>query len=134
MKCPITCLVVGIVFVTAMASPTAEAQTAPIPKTKTAAWRAYEKAVYDAIGPRWRQLMELNGDLAKPGTVRFTFSIMPNGHVEKIKTLENTSNDAGLSLARRAIDEVRIPPIPPVVLKELPNHRFVDEASFKIFP
>jgi len=85
----IACVVLAVVI----PSPIVTSRTESVPKEHAAAIEAYKKAVYNAIGTRWYRLVERNNDLLPIGTVRLAFSIMPDGRVEKIRIVSNTSNE-----------------------------------------
>jgi hypothetical protein len=59
--------------------------------------------------------------------------IAAGGKVRKVKLVSNTGNAADVSIAFRAIDQLRAPPIPPEVLAELDQDHLDAEESFTIF-
>ena len=54
----------------------------------------YNKAVHVAISPKWNTYIREHMDLITLGTVRVRFFITPNGKVEDIRLLSNTSTEA----------------------------------------
>ena len=111
----------------------ADPQRAVEQKPVNPAVTAYQKKVYDLIGPRWYQVINRDVDLIALGKVRITFSIRPDGKVEDIQTISNTSNRHLEAVGREVIEGVRIPPIPSSVLKMLPNRRMEIDISFETF-
>jgi TonB family protein len=102
-------------------------------KSDNPAVAAYQKKVYDVIGARWYQIMNRDSDLITLGKIHVTFLILPTGHVEDIRILRNTSNRHFETVAREAIQSVRIPAIPAAVLRTLPKHRMEEDISFEAF-
>jgi hypothetical protein len=101
---------------------------------KSPAVAAYQKIVFDAIGQRGYSLLERDADLITLGATRVSFSIRADGHVEKLRTISNTSNAAFEKVGYEAIMRARIPAIPPAALKNLPDHRLSVEISFTTSP
>ena len=65
----------------------------------------FEKAVQDAIGSRWYYYVRERSDLINIGTVQIKFYVRPNGKVEDVKVLRNSSNErSSPSLPRRGRD------------------------------
>jgi outer membrane biosynthesis protein TonB len=98
---------------------------------KTPARIAYEKTVDDAIREPWIKMMKREYDLVTLGTLRVTFSILPDGHIENLRAISNTSTQYFEMATLRVIEHAHIPPIPESLLKTLPGHRIEMEAAFE---
>ena len=97
--------------------------------------KRYRDAVENRIGPVWYRLSEIYNDELHVGTVETTFEIPPEGGaVRNLKIVSDSGGRMDLLIARRAIDQLRPPPIPPDLLREL-NHDIlvVMEESFTVF-
>jgi hypothetical protein len=94
----------------------------------------YKKTVEDELGPIWYRLTESNIAFLQLGTVTTTFEIPAAGG--RVRNLRITSNTAGRMdelIARRAIGQLRAPPVPSEILAQLHQDYFVLEESFTIF-
>src|SRR5215469_8837432 len=72
----------------------------------------FEKAVQDAIGSRWYFYVRERSDLINIGTVQIKFYVRPDGKVEDVKVLRNSSNETLASTSLQSIIEANIPPMP----------------------
>jgi TonB family protein len=72
----------------------------------------FEKAVQDAVGSRWYYYVRERGDLINIGTVQIKFYVRPDGKVEDVKVLRNSSNETLASTSLQSIIEANIPPMP----------------------
>lgn len=89
------------------------------PDEGSPAFKAYKKRIMDIIGTRWQREVEKNVDILAIGTVRVTFRITPEGHVENLKILSNTSSNRVLAdVSVNAVRNAKLPPVPKGVLKE----------------
>lgn len=96
------------------------------------AFKAYEKKVMSIIGAVWNREVERNADLLAVGTIRLTFRITPEGRVENLKILSNTSNRALVDVSINAVRRAKLPPVPKGVLKEQ-GHNWVEvDIAFTI--
>ncbi len=90
----------------------------PKPPAKASpANKRYQKMVEDRLGQLWYRLVASNEDALDLGTVKTIFEIPAAGG--KGRNLRVTSNTGGRMdelVARRAIEQLRAPPIPPDVL------------------
>jgi len=94
----------------------------------------YQKLIYDAIGSRWLYYTKKQGDLISIGTARVSFSIDREGHVENLKMLGNTSNEAFANVCLQSVQEAKAPPIPDEIVNILPPEGLTFEVGFTIFP
>jgi TonB family protein len=72
----------------------------------------FEKAVQDAIGSRWYFYVKERSDLINIGTVQIKFYVRPDGKVEDVKVIRNSSNETLASTSLQSIIEANIPPMP----------------------
>lgn len=94
----------------------------------------YYKNMEDRLGPIWYELTKIHEDELHLGTVSTTFEIpVAGGKVRNVKVVSNTGGRMNLLIALRAIDQLRAPPVPAVVLSELRADHIVAEESFTIF-
>jgi hypothetical protein len=95
---------------------------------------AYTKKVMSTIGPLWYRAVDTNLDNLALGTARFTFRITPEGRVENLRLVSNTSNQFLAEVSARAIKEAKLPAIPKAVLNEA-GQKWIDvDLPFKILP
>lgn len=92
----------------------------------------YKKMLSDAIGSRWYYYVNEQMGLLNVGTVDIRFIVRPNGRVEGVRVLHNSSNESFASTSVRAIMEAEIPPIPEDVARLLQNGRIEIDYSFTI--
>ena len=96
--------------------------------------KSYIKTVEDRLGPLWYRLTEGNEDLLSLGTVNTTFEIpAAGGKVRNLRVTSNTGSRMDELIVRRAIAQLRAPPIPAAILAQLPNDYFALEEAFTIF-
>jgi hypothetical protein len=90
--------------------------------------------VEDRLGPLWYRLADIHvGDLHL-GTVNTTFEIAAEGgHVRNLSVTSNTGGRMDELVARRAIDQLWAPPVPPSLLAQLHRDYIVLEESFTIY-
>lgn len=114
------------------APPPAKASTVPA-KTSPAQER-YKKLVEDRLGPLWYRLTEVHADSLQLGTIVTIFEIPAGGgQVRNLRVTSNTGGRMDELIARRAIDQLRAPPVPPEILAQLHQDYMVFEESFTIF-
>jgi outer membrane biosynthesis protein TonB len=95
----------------------------------------YVKQLQDAIGARWYYLIKRNADLSSVGTTTLRFDVEPDGHIENLQVVNNTTTEACASIAIRSIQETKFPPLSADLVAELPGgHLTMDEMVFAIFP
>jgi hypothetical protein len=95
---------------------------------------SYKKAVEDRLGPIWYRLTEVYRNDLDLGTVQTTFEIpAAGGQVRNLRVTSTTGNRIDELLARRAIDNLRAPPIPAAILAQLDHNYLVFEETFTIF-
>jgi outer membrane biosynthesis protein TonB len=90
----------------------------------------FEKAVQDAIGSRWYYYVRERSDLINIGTVQIKFFVRPNGKVEDVKVLRNSSNETLASTSLQSIIEANIPPMPDELSPLLSGDRMEFTMSF----
>ncbi|MEO7167189.1 MAG: energy transducer TonB [Chthoniobacterales bacterium] len=95
----------------------------------------YVKLLQDALGARWYYLMEANSDLKSIGTTELRFEIAPDGQVEGLRVVSNTSSEACASIAIRSVQETKFPPLPDDLVATLPKGRLtMEQMTFAIYP
>jgi hypothetical protein len=122
-----------IVLVFALASQAANGQIASAGNKNTPELQAYLKLVYDSIGARWYSLIVGKAEWAKLGTIRIDFFIDPNGHVKKLKVLDHAGGHVSEEIAREAIEDVRLPPIPKPLRRQLRTPDLECDIKFTMF-
>jgi TonB family protein len=90
----------------------------------------FEKAVQDAIGSRWYYYVRERSDLINIGTVQIKFYVRPDGKVEDVKVLRNSSNETLASTSLQSIIEANIPPMPDELGPLLSGDRMEFTMSF----
>src|SRR5271157_1329372 len=90
----------------------------------------FEKAVQDAIGSRWYYYVRERSDLINIGTVQIKFYVRPDGKVEDVKVLRNSSNETLASTSLQSIIEANIPPMPDELSPLLSGDRMESTMSF----
>jgi TonB family protein len=90
----------------------------------------FEKAVQDAVGSRWYYYVRERGDLINIGTVQIKFYVRPDGKVEDVKVLRNSSNETLASTSLQSIIEANIPPMPDDLAPRLSGDRMEFTMSF----
>lgn len=90
----------------------------------------FEKAVQDAIGSRWYFYVRERSDLINIGTVQIKFYVRPDGKVEDVKVLRNSSNETLASTSLQSIIEANIPPMPEELAPLLSGDRMEFTMSF----
>ncbi|MBV8351859.1 MAG: energy transducer TonB [Verrucomicrobia bacterium] len=90
----------------------------------------FEKAVQDAIGSRWYFYVRERSDLINIGTVQIKFYVRPDGRVEDVKVLRNSSNETLASTSLQSIIEANIPPMPDELAPLLSGDRMEFTMSF----
>jgi hypothetical protein len=81
----------------------------------------------DSIGARWYRAVENNVNDLAVGTVRCSFRLSPDGRVENLKVVSNTSNSLLADISVRAIKDAKLPRVPKNVLKEQ-GHNWMEMA------
>jgi hypothetical protein len=113
------------------------APTKPRPSEKpakhSATVAAYYKNMEDRLGPIWYQLTNIHQDELHLGTVETTFEIpAAGGKVRNLRVVSNTGGRMDELIARRAINQLRAPPIPQAVLSEIQEDYLLAEESFAV--
>jgi outer membrane biosynthesis protein TonB len=94
----------------------------------------YQKYLYDAIGSRWYFYTGQRSDLISIGTAKVSFSVDRSGHVQNLKLVRNSSNEAFANVCLQSILEIKLPPIPEDVADTLPPQGLDQEISFTMYP
>ena len=119
-------LAIGALLLSCVSEP----QTQVTPATV----EGYKKAMEDRLGPLWYKRVELNEEEAIPGTVKVTFRIpAEGGSARKFRVVSNTGNKIDELTAWIAVRQLKAPPIPPAVLRQLGQDHLEFEESFTIF-
>lgn len=92
----------------------------------------YKKMLSDAIGSRWYYYVQNDMGLLNIGTVVIRFVVRPDGRVEGIRVLSNSSNESFANTSVRSIIEAEIPPIPPEVASVLDGSKIEVDYTFTI--
>jgi TonB family protein len=90
----------------------------------------FEKAVQDAVGSRWYYYVRERGDLINIGTVQIKFYVRPDGKVEDVRVVRNSSNETLASTSLQSIIEANIPPMPEDLAPLLSGDRMEFSMSF----
>jgi len=90
----------------------------------------FEKAVQDAVGSRWYYYVRERGDLINIGTVEIRFYVRPDGKVEDVHVVRNSSNETLASTSLQSIIEANIPPMPAELAPLLTQDRMEFMMSF----
>jgi TonB family protein len=90
----------------------------------------FEKAVQDAVGSRWYYYVRARGDLINIGTVEIRFYVRPDGKVEDVHVVRNSSNETLASTSLQSIIEADIPPMPGELAPLLTGDRMEFTMSF----
>ncbi len=93
----------------------------------------YQKAVSDAIGSRWYYFIK-SSDLASIGTARIHAEVDPEGHLQNLKVVSNSANEAFANVCLQSFQEAKIPPIPEELVVTLPDGRLTVDFSFTLYP
>jgi hypothetical protein len=111
------------------------AKTSNLPAKASPAQERYKKTVEDRRGLLWYGLIKVNEDALQFGTIDTTFEIPAGGgQVRNLRVTSNTGGRMAELIARRAIDQLRAPPVPPEILAQLQQDYMVFENSFTLFP
>lgn len=92
----------------------------------------YKKMISDAIGSRWYYYVSDMIDLVNVGTVQLRFRVRPDGKVEGVQVLRNSSNESLASCSVRSIIEAEIPSMPKDVSAALAGSKLEIDYSFTI--
>jgi len=121
-------------FSLALATSFADCQTVvSLGNCNTPELQAYLKIVQDAIGARWYSTM-VKKEWPNLGSVRIDFLIDRNGKVKNLRVLSNTAGSALERVSREAIKQIRLPPIPEPLRRQLQARELENEITFTIFP
>jgi len=90
----------------------------------------FEKAVSDAIGSRWYYYVRERSDVINIGTVQIQFYILPDGRVQDVKVIRNSSNEGLASASLQSILDADIPPMPEELSSVSPDGRMEFIMSF----
>jgi hypothetical protein len=91
---------------------------------------SYKKTVEDRLGLLWYRLTEVHLNSLNLGTVQTTFEVpAAGGQARSVRVTSTTGNRIDGLIARRAIDQLRAPPIPAAILAQLPHDYLVFEEE-----
>ena len=94
----------------------------------------YVKTVEDRLGALWYRLVDIHEDSLSLGSVDTTFEIpAAGGRARNLRISSNSGGRMDELVARRAIDQLRAPPIPSAVLALLHQDYMVFEESFTVY-
>ena len=83
--------------------------------------KVYEKEVITRMNAVWSRLSSQYMDQLALGTVKILCRVQPDGRVSNLRIVSNPGNEALSEVARRTVQQTKIPPIPPTALAELPD-------------
>jgi len=102
---------------------------------RSGALERYKKNLEDQLGPIWYRLAAANQDQLSLGTVKATFQIpAAGGKPQNVRVTSRLDNGVDQLIARHAIEQLRLPPIPAVVLAEIHNDHLKLEEWFTVLP
>ena len=107
------------------------ARSSSTEKEKTAATHAFKKDLGDQIGRIWYRDVQASSQKIALGTVRIALTASPDGKITSLRILTNTSNERFAKICLSAIQQAKIPPVPPELLT---HGKFKDEMSFTMYP
>jgi hypothetical protein len=93
----------------------------------------YMKILLDAVGSRWYAFLDQKRDLVNIGTTRVVFVVDRAGHVNNLKVIEKTGNEASANVCIQSIQEAQLPPIPDDLAATLPPEGLDMDIPFTIF-
>lgn len=93
----------------------------------------YQKMIYDSIGSRWLYYTKKQGDLIAIGTAQVSFAVDRDGHIQNLRMLSNSSNEAFANVCLESIQQAKAPPIPEEVFDVLPPEGLVFDIRFTMF-
>ena len=114
-----------------MATPAASPQ--PAEEVGIDALGNYGKAVGNAIGVRSEFYRKTQKERLAVGEVRIKFTIDAQGRPSEVQVISNTASPANATIAMRAVQEAKIPPIPPERLAQVPGGRIKIVYTFTIY-
>lgn len=92
----------------------------------------YKKMLSDAIGSRWYYYVRNDMGLLSIGTVIIRFVVRPDGKVEGVQVISNSSNETFATTSIRSIIEAEIPAIPPEVASVIAGGKLEVDYTFTI--
>jgi outer membrane biosynthesis protein TonB len=95
--------------------------------------KAYEKEVVRRMNAVWNRVAYERRGLLGPGTAKFRFKVLPDGHISDVKMVSNSGNDALATVALHTIEGTSIPPIPRATLAELPHGYMPGNCDFTVY-
>ena len=95
--------------------------------------KAYEKKVLSRINSVWDRIVYERRDSLSPGTAEFQFKVFPDGRISDVKMISNSGNDVLATVARHAIEQTRVPPVPRAALAELPDGYMQGDCDFTVY-
>src|SRR5438552_9616285 len=93
----------------------------------------YQKFLLDAIGSRWDAFVGRKRDLINIGTTRVAFVVDRDGHVKKLKIIENTGDETLANVCIKAVQDAQLPPMPDDLATALRGDGFPMDIPFTVF-
>jgi outer membrane biosynthesis protein TonB len=90
----------------------------------------FQKAVEDAVGSRWYYLVQQRSDLINIGTVQISFTVTPDGRVQRPHVVSNTSNETLANSSLQSVLDAKIPPMPAELAPLVPGSGLEFTFSF----
>ena len=93
----------------------------------------YHKLLSDAVGSRWYYYVRGQLGTVSPGTAKISFVVKPDGSVDRVRVLSNSSNEVLASVSVQSIIEAEIPPIPEEVVRVLGGQGLEVDYVFTLY-
>ena len=98
----------------------------------SAAASAYRARVITIIGDSWSQSVHRRATRLFPGTVHVQFDITASGKPRDVRVHAQRPDKAAADLLRDVLRRTSFPPIPPTVLRDLPDRRIAVDLNFTL--
>ena len=93
----------------------------------------YQKLLFDSVGSRWYAYVERSRDLVSIGTAHLMFVVDRDGHINNLKVVENTGNEAFANICIQSIQEAKLPPMSEDLVATIPPEGLTIDIPFTIF-
>jgi hypothetical protein len=125
-------VLIGLCFSSCQSAPRTS-KTSNLQAKFSPAQERYKKTVEDQLGQLWYGLTKLPEDSLQLGTVDTIFEIpAAGGEVRNLRIASNTGGRMDEIVARRAIEQLRAPPIPLEILAQSHRDSIAFEESFTV--
>ena len=96
--------------------------------------RAYRERVIAIVGDSWSKSVLRRPTGLSAGTVRVEFAITASGRPSDVRVHAARKDKASGDLLRDVLRRTSFPPIPPKLLRELPDRRIAVDFNFTLRP